>query len=73
MVAKGKWTGALVRQWLPRVQVKLLGRVHKGSVSGRRNKFATVWLQQGGHVYEARYSWAAVTRALNKGTALRVS
>jgi len=68
-----KWSGDLVRQRLPRVKVKLFGIIHKGSVSGRRNKFATVWLRHGGHIYERQYAWSTVARALNADKALSIS
>lgn len=72
MAGKIKWSGALVKQRLPRVKVKLFGVIHKGNVSGRRNKFATVWLEQGGHIYERQYAWPTVARALNADKALYI-
>lgn len=67
-----KWSGALVKQMLPRINVKLFGRIYKGHVSGRRNKFASVWLQLGGHIYERQYAWSTVARALNTDKALSI-
>lgn len=69
-MAKITWTSTLVKQKLPRVKVKLFGSIHKGNISGRKNKFATVWFKQKGHIFEAKYSWAAVARALTADRAL---
>ena len=68
-----KWTGAEVKKRLPRVDVKLQDRIRRGNVSGRRNKFATVWIEYYGNIYEAQYSWAAVARALNTKKPLKVA
>ena len=62
-----------VKDKLPNVKVKLFGRVLTGHVSGRKKKYATVWVKSGGHIYDHQYSWQTVARAITMKQPLRVS
>lgn len=71
-----KWTVKSVKEELPSVYVKQGKKVLRGSVGGRLNAYATVYLREeplclnGRWVYFLEYSWQAVTRSLNTETPL---
>ena len=65
-------TIATVKRDLPKVQIKLMsGKVIEGNISGRRNKFATVWTKDNYDGWE--FSWQTIVNALNNEQPLRVS
>ena len=53
-----------VKRDLPKVQVKLMsGKIVEGNVSGRKNKFASVWTEDNLNGWE--FSWQTIATALN--------
>jgi hypothetical protein len=53
-----------VKEELPQVWVRMGKAVILARVSGRANRFATVWFDREA-TYAFEYSWEAVTRSLN--------
>lgn len=68
------WTPERVREDLPDVQVRLADRktIVKGSVRGRRNEFATVFLTIGGNEVREEFAWSTISRCLNNRTPLQL-
>lgn len=59
-----------VKEQLPKVQVKVDGKIITANVSGRRNRFATVWTKQNMDGWEV--AWSTIVDSLNSGNPLRV-
>lgn len=64
------WTTATVRDELPEVFVRVNGKVVKGQLGGRKNRFASVRIDLDGVTLTAEYAWETVVHALNTGSAL---
>lgn len=58
-----------IKEDLPQVQIIFAGKQYTGGLSGRKNKFACVWIQEFQVQFE--FSWAAIERAVNEGHILR--
>lgn len=57
-----------VKSELPKVQVKTMsGKIVEGSVTGRRNKFATVYISS---EVSHEFSWQTIANALNNNRPL---
>lgn len=59
-----------VKRDLPKVQIKVDGKIVTANVSGRRNRFATVWTKQNMDGWE--FAWPTIVDSLNSGNPLRV-
>lgn len=59
-----------VKETLPKVQVKVDGKIITANVSGRRNRFATVWTKQNMDGWE--FAWQTIVNSLNSGKPLNV-
>ena len=64
------WTAESVKEKLPDVPVKFNGKVYIGRVLGRKNRFATVSIDDG---REWEWNWETIATALNNGWELRAS
>lgn len=62
-----KWDAEAVKRDLPDVQVSIYGRIHKASLFGRVNEFATVSLKVGSASCNWEVAWSTVARCLNAG------
>lgn len=59
-----------VKETLPKVQVKVDGKIITANISGRRNRFATVWTKSNIDGWE--FAWQTIVDALNSGNPLKV-
>jgi hypothetical protein len=60
-----------VKRDLPKVTIRLMsGKIIEGNVSGRRNKFASVWIKDNHEGWE--FTWQTIVNALNNDRPLRV-
>jgi hypothetical protein len=73
------WTVERVKEELPDVTVKLDGRIHPASVSGRKNAFATVTIETDEKragvpicLQPFEFSWETITNCLNGNRPLTV-
>ena len=62
------WTPQKVRDELPNVPVFWNGKSQMARVSGRKERFACVWLERSGISWEV--SWDTVANVLNNGRAI---
>ena len=59
-----------VKEILPKVQVKVGKKVMVANVSGRRNRFATVWTKD--NMDGWKFSWQTIVNSLNDNKPLSV-
>lgn len=59
-----------VKETLPKVQIKVNGEIITANISGRRNRFATVWTKSNMDGWE--FAWQTIVNSLNNGTPLNV-
>lgn len=61
-----------VKELLPDVRVHILGMTVTARVSGRKERFAAVFVPMQGSWLNFQFSWETVTRAVNGGRVLQV-
>lgn len=60
-----------VKRDLPKVTIRLMsGKIVEGNVTGRMNKFASVWTKDNHDGWE--FAWQTIVNALNNDRPLRV-
>uniref|UniRef100_A0A6M3L611 Uncharacterized protein n=1 Tax=viral metagenome TaxID=1070528 RepID=A0A6M3L611_9ZZZZ len=63
----------MVREYLPNVRLRVgCGRVVEARVTGRQNRYATVYAKVPWGEPSYYFSWEAVARAVNNHTVLRI-
>ena len=66
-----QWTGVMVKKQLPAVDVIIGHKKVVGKVSGRKNKFATVWVILLDVQTPIEFSWVTIARALSANKPLK--